>query len=298
MLVDLLSNFLLLFLLSGSDGLPDGLHPTPPMGWTSWNTFFENNTEEKMISQVWQLIHDQMLWENVMYKIHFCYGQFSDTFSNIKVDALISLGLDTFGYDTLTIDDFWQLPERDSAGKWVFVLNAKSFELSRMVVLWKFCNGLKSTTIQTRMVPDPEKFPNGIKYLADYFHERLVMVTFTKIIERSFLYHYNHCISNCQPDDDPGASVWESTAAREDLPARGTCRDRSAMRGQWLRRCCHGCRCHHRHHRHYHFLHNSLKCIVNDSSLREDVASLLEWEIDYFKYQNFDKNQTNMLLPI
>ena len=70
MLVDLLSNFLLLFLLSGSDGLPDGLHPTPPMGWTSWNTFFENNTEEKMISQVWQLIHDQMLWENVKHKIH------------------------------------------------------------------------------------------------------------------------------------------------------------------------------------------------------------------------------------
>ena len=64
MLVDLLGNFLLLFLLSGSNGLPDGLHPTPPMGWTSWNTFFENNTEEKMISQVWQLIHDQMLWEN------------------------------------------------------------------------------------------------------------------------------------------------------------------------------------------------------------------------------------------
>ena len=25
---------------------------------------------------------------------------------------------------------------------------------------------------QIRMVPDPEKFPNGIKYLADYFHER------------------------------------------------------------------------------------------------------------------------------
>ena len=55
---------LLPVLLSGVLGLPDGLHPTPPMGWTSWNTFFENNTEEKMISQVWQLIHDQMLWEN------------------------------------------------------------------------------------------------------------------------------------------------------------------------------------------------------------------------------------------
>ena len=54
MLVDLLSNFLLLFLLSGSDGLPDGLHPTPPMGWTSWNTFFEENSQERMITQVTQ----------------------------------------------------------------------------------------------------------------------------------------------------------------------------------------------------------------------------------------------------
>ena len=29
---------------------------------------------------------------------------------------------------------------------------------------------------QLRMVPDPEKFPNGIKFLADYFHERLSIV--------------------------------------------------------------------------------------------------------------------------
>ena len=45
-----------LFFLSKSDALPDGLHPTPPMGWTSWNTFFENNTEDKMISQVCRFI--------------------------------------------------------------------------------------------------------------------------------------------------------------------------------------------------------------------------------------------------
>ena len=32
--------------------LPDGLHPTPPMGWSSWNTFFSYNSEEKMIAQV------------------------------------------------------------------------------------------------------------------------------------------------------------------------------------------------------------------------------------------------------
>ena len=39
-------------LLSGVLGLPDGLHPTPPMGWTSWNTFFEENSQERMITQV------------------------------------------------------------------------------------------------------------------------------------------------------------------------------------------------------------------------------------------------------
>ncbi len=26
----------------------DGLANTPPMGWSSWNTFFETNNEEKM----------------------------------------------------------------------------------------------------------------------------------------------------------------------------------------------------------------------------------------------------------
>ena len=38
--------------LSAVQGLPDGLHPTPPMGWTSWNTFFEENSQERMITQV------------------------------------------------------------------------------------------------------------------------------------------------------------------------------------------------------------------------------------------------------
>merc|ERR1712226_685270 len=104
-MVALITNFLLAILLSGSDGLPGGLHPTPPMGWTSWNTFFENNTEAKMISQV---------------------------------EALLDLGLDKVGYTTLTIDDFWQLSDRDAQG---------------------------------RMVADPAKFPSGIKFLADYFHE-------------------------------------------------------------------------------------------------------------------------------
>lgn len=72
---------MLVFSVVAIQGLPDGLHPTPPMGWTSWNTFFEENSEQKMISQA---------------------------------DAIIELGLDKVGYNILTIDDFWQLPSRDN----------------------------------------------------------------------------------------------------------------------------------------------------------------------------------------
>jgi len=68
-----------LLLLPLAFSLPDGLHRTPPMGWTSWNTYFEENSQEKMISQI---------------------------------DALLELNLHQFGYNILTIDDYWQLPER------------------------------------------------------------------------------------------------------------------------------------------------------------------------------------------
>ena len=34
--------------------LPDGLHPTPPMGWSSWNTFFGPGSEGQIIAQVEQ----------------------------------------------------------------------------------------------------------------------------------------------------------------------------------------------------------------------------------------------------
>ena len=32
--------------------LPDGLHPTPPMGWSSWNTFFGPGSEKQLMDQV------------------------------------------------------------------------------------------------------------------------------------------------------------------------------------------------------------------------------------------------------
>ena len=82
------------------------LAPTPPMGWNSWNTFFDKIDE--------QLIHT-------------------------TADAMVDQGLLAAGYEYLIIDDCWSLPQRDTAGK---------------------------------LVPDPEKFPHGMKAVADYVHAK------------------------------------------------------------------------------------------------------------------------------
>lgn len=50
-------------------------------------------------------------------------------------DSLVSGGFRDAGYELLQIDDCWLAPSRDSTG---------------------------------RQVPDPERFPSGIKKLADY----------------------------------------------------------------------------------------------------------------------------------
>ena len=54
-------------------------------------------------------------------------------------DVLVSSGLKDLGYDYLVIDDWWSLKERDSEG---------------------------------RLQPDPAKFPNGMKAVADYVHSK------------------------------------------------------------------------------------------------------------------------------
>ena len=54
-------------------------------------------------------------------------------------DTVIEKGLDKLGYEYIVIDDCWQMRERDENG---------------------------------RLVPNPEKFPNGMKAVADYIHSR------------------------------------------------------------------------------------------------------------------------------
>lgn len=78
---------------------------TPPMGWSSWNTF-GCNVDETLIRQI--------------------------------ADQLVESGLSECGYIYLNIDDCWH-GERDADG-----------------------------FIQA----DPERFPHGIRALADYAHER------------------------------------------------------------------------------------------------------------------------------
>ncbi|MEE0928137.1 MAG: glycoside hydrolase family 27 protein [Acutalibacteraceae bacterium] len=54
-------------------------------------------------------------------------------------DVFIESGLKDAGYEYVVIDDIWALKERDENG---------------------------------RLVPDPEKFPHGMKYVADYIHSK------------------------------------------------------------------------------------------------------------------------------
>ena len=59
--------------------LANNWHPRPPMGWSSWNTFFSEIDEDKVLG---------------------------------IADSIKRLKLDTFGYVYVTIDDFWNLPDR------------------------------------------------------------------------------------------------------------------------------------------------------------------------------------------
>ncbi len=66
-------------------------------------------------------------------------GNISDKLIMEAADAMVESGLKDCGYEYIVMDDYWMAPERDENG---------------------------------RMVPDPEKFPNGVKAVADYVHSK------------------------------------------------------------------------------------------------------------------------------
>lgn len=91
-------------LVLGTNG--DNLHGTPPMGWSSWNTFFSEIDEANVLG---------------------------------NAEAIKRLGLDTLGYIYVTIDDFWNLPDRDAKTQ--------------------------------RMLTNTTRFPNGMPYVGQHLHQ-------------------------------------------------------------------------------------------------------------------------------
>ena len=78
---------------------------TPPMGWNSWNTFYDQINEALVLE---------------------------------TADAMVAEGLRDLGYRYVIIDDCWAQRER----------------------------------VDGRLTPDPEKFPHGMRALADGVHAR------------------------------------------------------------------------------------------------------------------------------
>jgi len=68
-----------------------------------------------------------------------CGPDFNEAMVEGIADLFVSDGLKAAGYTYINLDDCWALPERDAAGN---------------------------------LVPDPVRFPHGIKALADYVHAR------------------------------------------------------------------------------------------------------------------------------
>ncbi|WP_407639521.1 NPCBM/NEW2 domain-containing protein [Kitasatospora azatica] len=68
-----------------------------------------------------------------------CGGQFNEAMVKGIADLFVSKGLKAAGYQYVNLDDCWALPNRDASGN---------------------------------LVPDPVRFPDGIKALADYVHAK------------------------------------------------------------------------------------------------------------------------------
>ncbi|MFD3334688.1 NPCBM/NEW2 domain-containing protein [Streptomyces sp. NPDC058700] len=68
-----------------------------------------------------------------------CRPEFNEAMIKGVADLFVTKGLKDAGYEYINLDDCWALPQRDAAGK---------------------------------LVPDPVRFPNGIKAVADYVHAK------------------------------------------------------------------------------------------------------------------------------
>jgi alpha-galactosidase len=106
--------------------------PTPPMGWNSWNYHGKQNINEEVVRET--------------------------------IDAIVDSGLRDAGYVYVVVDGGWRARELFDADGTV---DGNAALNDRLIVSGGV--GIENDK-DGQLVPHPEKFPNGIKPLADYAH--------------------------------------------------------------------------------------------------------------------------------
>lgn len=101
-----------------------------------------------------------------------CRAEFNEEMVKGIADLFVAKGLKDAGYQYVNLDDCWALPTRDGNGK---------------------------------LVPDPQRFPHGIKAVADYVHAKgLKFGIYTSV-----------SIKTCNPAGFPGGLGHEQSDARQ-----------------------------------------------------------------------------------
>ncbi|MFI0713412.1 NPCBM/NEW2 domain-containing protein [Streptomyces inhibens] len=101
-----------------------------------------------------------------------CRAEFNEEMVKGIADLFIAKGLKDAGYQYVNLDDCWALPTRDGNGK---------------------------------LVPDPQRFPNGIKAVADYVHSKGL----------KFGIYTSAGIKTCNPAGFPGGLGHEKSDAQQ-----------------------------------------------------------------------------------
>jgi alpha-galactosidase len=102
----------------------------------------------------------------------YCDDRFGEAMIEGVTDAMVATGLKDLGYQYVNIDDCWALPDRDPDGN---------------------------------LVPDPSRFPHGMKALADYVHQNGL----------KFGIYTSAGTKTCDPNGFPGSLDHEVTDANQ-----------------------------------------------------------------------------------
>ncbi|MDT5070458.1 MAG: alpha-galactosidase [Mycobacterium sp.] len=102
----------------------------------------------------------------------YCNDTFGEAMVKSIADVMVAKGLKDLGYEYVNIDDCWALPERGSDGN---------------------------------LVPDPVRFPHGVKALADYVHQNGL----------KFGIYTSAGTKTCDPHGFPGSLDHEVTDANQ-----------------------------------------------------------------------------------